>query len=152
VPIISRMSSFPTRRRTTWTMNPRTLLRVRRRPFKTVLHDGDIDTRVQDIADVQEYISGQVHKTPTKRTMRPQTRNRKIHDEENYWDPITVSDVEETPQKSAGQPARGRRLTKRPRRTSRPGSWRGASLQRKIQVSGADWRSYINTIRALCVR
>jgi hypothetical protein len=68
---------------------------------------------------VQEYISGLVHQTPPRRTTGPQTRNRKIRDTANHWDPITVSDIEETPQKSAaplsaGRPARTRRSTNRP--------------------------------------
>jgi hypothetical protein len=81
---------------------------------------------------VQEYISGLVHKTPPMHTTGPQTRNHKIRDTANYWEPITVSDIEETPQVDQLVDA-GRPTALRLRRTSR--SWRGVSLQPKTQVS-----------------
>jgi hypothetical protein len=95
---------------------------------KVVPTDSDIDARDKtttsmrletiDARDegVQEDISGLVHKTPKRRTSGPQNRNRKIRDEANYWNHINVSDIEEKSVAliSAGQPARGRRSTKRP--------------------------------------
>jgi hypothetical protein len=59
-------------------------------------------------------------------------------DEANGLEPITASDIEETPQKSAGRPARGRRSAARPL-TDQPGLAglnRGAApLRRKTHVS-----------------
>jgi hypothetical protein len=65
--------------------------------------------------DEEEYIAGTFQTTPHRRTKGPQTRHRKRIDEANFsWDPSTVSDLDETPKKSEGRPARGRRSTKRP--------------------------------------
>jgi hypothetical protein len=63
----------------------------------------------------EEYVAGNVQTTSLRRTKGPKTRHRKRIDEANYpWDPTAVSDLDETPQKSAGRPASGRQSTKHP--------------------------------------
>jgi hypothetical protein len=77
--------------------------------------------------------------TPPRRTKGPQaqTRQRKIIDKAVYPDPTTVSDIEETPMKSDGRPARGRRSTNR-HGTDQPELAGKAALRRKTTVTSVD--------------
>jgi hypothetical protein len=93
-------------------------------PEITPLH-GECDTDYSDdavdqINDVEQYISATVQTTPQSegKTKGPQTRLRqRVNKACHNWTPITVSNLDEmdkTPKKSEGLSARRRRSTKLP--------------------------------------